>query len=137
MSTGHNEGNLTGICASDASHMHTLPDDVIDTHSVMYHIKNIYDAIHHYLRLELLVLAVLESGMLLLFKRLKKNKSIIVMFACINCLISLAYIFVRLSPATYVQKVGAIIAVCVLIVGMSAVQSCINACLNKEKNGDE
>jgi hypothetical protein len=59
------------------------------------------------------------------------------MFACMNCLISLAYIFVRLSPATYVQKVGAIIAVCVLIVGMSAVLSCINACLNKEKNGDE
>ena len=138
MSTGVDESHLVGIREAQTDAMQSIPDDVIDTHSPRYHIKTIYDAIQKHLRLELLMLAVLEVGLLVLVKSLRKNKHMNALFTCVNFLISLAYIFVRLCPIAYMQKLGAFVAACVLNMGMSAVISCTNTLLcSKEKNDEE
>lgn len=135
MSTGADEYHLYGINEKQVSAMYPLIDDVIDTHSGRYYLKRVYDAVHTYFRLELLMLAALEAA-LLLIKAIRKIKRITELFAYINCLVSFAYISIRMSPTTHIGWLGAVLAICCLNIGISAVLTCINVYLNEEKRSE-
>lgn len=132
-SAGKDVYHLVGVSEPQTAAMIHLPDEVIDTHSVRYKIKNLYGAIRTYLRPELLAFVILESALLVVIKNLRRNKSIVALCTCANCLASLAYICIRLYPTTFVSWLGAFWAICCLNVGMWAVLKCIYLSMNEEK----
>ena len=132
-SAGKDVYHLVGVSEPQTAAMIHLPDEVIDTHSVRYKIKNLYGAIRTYLRPELLAFVILESALLVVIKKLRWNKSIVALCTCANCLASLAYICIRLHPTTFVSWLGAFWAICCLNVGMWAVLKCIYLSMNEEK----
>ncbi len=125
MSTGESVHQLTGITEVQKKGMHPLADNVIDTHSIRYQIKQVYHAVHKHFRPELLLLTALEAVLLLLFKTLQGKKRILTIFTLANCLASLVYIVNRLHPVAYVDWFGAITAICCLNICMAAILKCI------------
>lgn len=133
MSTGEDVNHLFGIDETLESKMYQLSDEIIDTHSIRYQIKELYHAIHAYFRPELLFLAVFEAVLFVWVKPLQRKTYILTFFTFVNCLLSFVYIAVRLQPVMYVSWIGAIFAVCCVNLCMSAVLKCVSATLVKEQ----
>lgn len=132
MSRGPDVNNLRGIEDSDLAKMQYLTDTPIDTHSVRYMLKEFYGLLLVFLRLELLVLAVPETLLLVALKRLR-SRNFLILCVLSNFLLSLAYIYVRMCPASGLSWLGAIMAVCCLNLGISAVLQCVSIFLCKGK----
>ena len=118
MSSGDAIDTLVGISGEDISNMYPLRNDVTDTHSVRYWVKQLYQMIQLYLRFELLALAFVESAALLLSKRLSKSRWFLPICVVGNFALTVVYFYARLCPGNGLTAFAAVIAACILNTGM-------------------
>ena len=127
MSSGADLMNLIGLSAEDVGHMYPLPNDMIDTHGIRYELKKVYHAVLDYMRIELLVLLLVESVLALLIPKLGKKRGYCFFCVIANAAISAIWIWLRYRPYSLQSILGAAIALCILNIGMGAVMLCISS----------
>lgn len=124
MSRGSEVHNLIGIDEQDVPFMQSLSDEPTDTHNIWYHVRNTYNLIQDYLRIELVAMLIIESPILCLLRKKRRIKPVLIC-SIVNIGISLMYILIRLHPYDVYSWCAAVVALGVLNVGMSSVLQCI------------
>lgn len=130
-STGSQINALVGLQETDISAMIPLNDEVIDTHSAAYHLRELFHGIESYFHIELIVLIVLETALVVFITKLRANKRYFWVCVCANLLVSCGYILYRFMPASSIQWLAAWIAVLLLNLGLDAVLSCVQRATGK------
>lgn len=137
MSIGSELNHLEGVKQAKKEDMFPLTDDVVDTHGIYYSVKKVYDVIQLYFRLELLMLVVVETMVLSLFKKLRDMKYIITVFTSINILISFVYIFILFHPIAFEHWLGAFWTIYYLNLGIWVVLKYLLISMSKEINSEK
>lgn len=132
MSHGPDIENLVGIGEEDTEYMRQLSDVPVNTQGIRYHLKETYNQVQHYLRIELLVLVVFEMIALAIFKKCRK-RAMIVVFTSANIVCSMLYVCFRLTPFDVTSGLSAIVALSLLNIGMKSVLLCVLQFISRGK----
>ena len=133
MSRGKDTHCLYGINESVLSEMNDIPNDEINTKSIGYKIRKLYDAVQLFLRIELAVLAAAEACLMLVFGKIRKSNVFVVICSYINVMLTVGYIVIRMQPYGVVNWIGVCVATCILNIGLSATLKCIQVFLCEVK----
>ena len=132
MSAGPDVGSLCGIDAGMIQKMYPLKNDVIDTKGIVFVAKELHSAVKNYIRLELAVLLFVEMAAIFLWGRRKKRNMDVAVCSGLNLLISGVYIALVLPPYGTIAQFGAILALIITNVCMSAVLLCVKKLIAKD-----
>lgn len=137
MSTGSEFSELEGIRADDVEHMHPMVNDVTDTKSAGYRLRELKAAMKSYLSWKLIALMIAELACAAIIYHLRNSKRLLWFTEVVNILLTAAYIFIHRGFSGSISFLGAIWAFLLLntvfMFGLSYIYLLANNNANTER----
>lgn len=128
MSKGTSLDCLIGINHADLSKMYPLTDSTTNTHSMMYYLKAMYHAVRNYLRIELMLLALIEIILMRIRPKLYTSNKYFFICQILNIFISVYWIVIKMQLSKIFNLIAAIFAILIINISMSALLSWAKLC---------
>ena len=125
MSNGTSLSSLTGITSNDSTHMYPLADTPTNTHSITYQLKTVYDSVKSYLRIELLLLGLIEILLMFMCPKLYSSKKYFAICLIGNFIFCVYWIIIRMRLSGTFHMITAMISILILVASISAFIRCV------------
>lgn len=130
-SSGAYVDTLSGLRASSISNMIPLRDEVVDTHSISYHLRTLFHDIQKYFRIELFFFVFIEIVFMIFIPRSRTAKWFFPVCIVINLVLSCGYLLFRFTPKDLTQWISVYIAVLFINLGTDAILKCTKEMYDK------